>query len=46
MQGMSDLMLRNGGLAGLPVTAGLLFVNGMVFTVLGIALFNSRYATR
>ncbi len=46
MQGMSDLMLRDGGLAGLPVTAGLLFVNGMVFTVLGIALFHSRYATR
>ncbi len=46
MQGMSDLMLRDGGLEALPVTAGLLFVNGIAFTVLGIALFNSRYATR
>jgi len=31
MQGMSDLMLRDGGLEALPVTAGLLFVNGIAF---------------
>jgi ABC-2 type transport system permease protein len=46
MQGMSDLMLRGRGLEALPVTTGLLLVNGICFSVLGIALFHSRYAAR
>jgi len=46
MQGLHDLMLRNRGLAALPLTTGVLAANGLAFTAIGLLLFRVRYSAR
>ncbi len=46
LQGLNDLMLRDRGLDALPLTASVLFSNGIGFTALGLALFRMRHSAR
>jgi ABC-type multidrug transport system permease subunit len=46
MQGMNDLMLRDRGLAALPLTTSVLVSNGIGLTALGLALFRARHSAR
>lgn len=46
MRGLSDLMLRERGLAALPVTGSVLMAYGFALTALGLWLFRVRHSAR
>jgi hypothetical protein len=46
MRGMTDLVLRDRGLAAVLPSVGVLALQGMVVLVAGIAAFRRRWAAR